>query len=44
MSLHAIAWVVALGAIAWGVMQIILGFIIRRWIATIDDRLEVDRD
>ena len=43
-SLHAIAWVVALGAIAWGVMQIILGFIIRRWIATIDDRLEVDRD
>jgi hypothetical protein len=43
-SLALIAWVVAIGVIAWGLMQIVIGFTVRKWLAAIDDRLEIRRD
>ncbi|MGO1561063.1 putative membrane protein [Actinomycetales bacterium JB111] len=43
-SLTLIAWVVAIGVIAWGLMQIVIGFTVRKWLAAIDDRLEIRRD
>ncbi|MGC5627703.1 HdeD family acid-resistance protein [Georgenia sp. Z1344] len=43
-SLEVIAWTIAIAAILWGVMQIVIALAVRRWITTIDDRLEVDRE
>lgn len=43
-SLEVIAWVIAISAILWGVLQIVIAFVVRRWVADVDDRLEVDRE
>ncbi|MGC5614807.1 HdeD family acid-resistance protein [Georgenia sp. Z1491] len=43
-SLDVVAWTVAIAALLWGVMQIVVALSVRRWIRNIDDRLEVDRE